>query len=123
MDWFSEIAEDGCEADDEDWFSEDSDESKDVFMAANEAKPSPDGVRIELYDSGCTQHISPNCNQFEKFQDIPPKAFCAANKQSFSAVGKGKLVIDIPDGTNTSQLHLMEILYSPEVGYTLVLVG
>jgi len=123
MDWFSEVAEDGCEADDEDWFTEESDDSKDIFMATDEAKPSLDGARTELYNSGCTQHISPCRDQFEKFQEIPPKAFCAANKQSFSAIGKGELVIDIPDGADVSQLRLMEVLYSPKVGYTLVSVG
>ena len=94
-DWFSEVAEDGCEADDEDWFTKESDDSEDIFMATDKAKPSLDGARTELYDSGCTQHISPCCDQFEKFQEIPPKAFRAANKQSFSAIEKGELVIDI----------------------------
>jgi hypothetical protein len=45
------------------------------------------------------------------------------NKKSFSAVGKGELTIDIPDGANSSQLRLTEVLYSPEVGYTLVSIG
>jgi len=117
-DWFSEVAEDGCEADDEDWFTEESDDSEDIFMATDEAKPSLDGARTELYNSSCTQHISPCRDQFEKFQEIPPKAFRTANKQSFSAIGKGELVIDIPDGADVSQLRLMEVLYSPEVGYT-----
>ena len=31
-----------------------------------------------------------------------------------------KCPIDIPNGANIPQLHLMEVLYSPEVGYTLV---
>ena len=47
----------------------------------------------------------------------------AANKQSFKAVGKGKLVIDIPNGVDSSQLRLTKVLYSPEVRYTLVSVG
>ena len=33
------------------------------------------------------------------------------------------MVIDIPNGADISQLHLMEVLYSPEVGYTPVSVG
>ena len=33
------------------------------------------------------------------------------------------MVIDIPNGADISQLRLTEVLYSPEVGYTLVSVG
>jgi hypothetical protein len=33
------------------------------------------------------------------------------------------MIIDIPNGADVSQLQLTEVLYSPEVGYTLVSVG
>jgi hypothetical protein len=33
------------------------------------------------------------------------------------------MVIDIPNGVDVSQLRLTEVLYSPEVGYTLVSIG
>jgi hypothetical protein len=77
----------------------------------------------ELYDSGCTNHISPFRNQFENFQSIVPRHFRAANKETFSTIGKGELVVDVPNGDGVSQLRLMDVLYSPEVGYTLVSVG
>ena len=35
----------------------------------------------------------------------------------------GEMTIDIPNSADISQLKLMEVLYSPEVGYTLVSVG
>jgi GAG-pre-integrase domain len=35
----------------------------------------------------------------------------------------GEMTIDIPNGADISQLRLTEVLYSPEVGYTLVSVG
>jgi len=79
--------------------------------------------RTEVYNSGCTSHISPYQRDLENFIDILPKSFQAANKQDFQAVGKGKMVIDIPNGADISQLHLTEVLYSPKVGYTLVSVG
>ena len=78
---------------------------------------------IELYDSGCTRHISPNRAGFTSLVETPPKVFRAANKQNFNATGIGKLTVDIPNGTETSKLHLTEVLYSPEVGYTLISVG
>jgi hypothetical protein len=33
------------------------------------------------------------------------------------------MMIDVPNSANISQLRLTEVLYSPEVGYTLVSVG
>jgi hypothetical protein len=33
------------------------------------------------------------------------------------------MVVDIPNGADILQLRLTEVLYSPEVGYTLVSVG
>src|SRR6202522_746037 len=77
----------------------------------------------ELYDSGCTNHISPYRNQFENFQTIIPRHFRAANKQTFSSTGKGELVIDVPNGSGDTQLRLLDALYSAEVGYTLVSIG
>ena len=82
-----------------------------------------DGTRIELYDSGTTRHISPYRDMFENFTDIPPKSFNAANKQKFSAIGQGEMVIEVPNGVDASKLRLTEVLYSPEVGYTLVSIG
>ena len=77
----------------------------------------------ELYDSGCTNHISPYRNLFENFQNIEPRHFRAANKQTFSTIGKGDLIIDVPNGEGGTQLRLLDVLYSAEVGYTLVSVG
>ena len=50
-------------------------------------------------------------------------SFSTANKQKFNASGKGEIVINIPNGIEISQLRLTEVLYSPEVGYTLVSIG
>ena len=33
------------------------------------------------------------------------------------------MVIEVPNGIDASKLQLTEVLYSPEVGYTLVLIG
>jgi hypothetical protein len=40
--------------------------------------------------------------------------------KSFSATGRDEMVIDVPIGTNFSKLQLTEVLYSLEVGYTLI---
>ena len=53
-------------------------------------------VQAELYDSGCTRHISPYREDFESFAEIPSMSFSAANKAKFNATGKDEIVIDIP---------------------------
>ena len=41
----------------------------------------------------------------------------------FSTIGKGDLVIDIPNGDSFTKLQLTDIQYSPNVAYTLVSIG
>jgi Pol polyprotein, beta-barrel domain len=99
-------------------------ESENVCAVQNLENDEPENTtRIEVYDSGCTWHITPYREAVTNFKGISPKSFQAANKQSFSAVGMGEMVIDIPNGTTTSQIKLTEVLYSHQVGYTLVSSG
>ncbi|KAJ3711114.1 hypothetical protein DFJ43DRAFT_976193, partial [Lentinula guzmanii] len=67
--------------------------------------------------------ISPYHDKFSNFESIPPKSFRAANKQKFDATGTGSITVDVPNGVSVSALHLTEVLYSPEVGYTLISMG
>ena len=78
---------------------------------------------VEIFDSGTTRHISPYRDDFVTLSAITPKTLRTANKGSFSTVGVGELVIDVPNGVDINQLHLTKVLYSPEVGYTLVSIG
>ena len=77
----------------------------------------------EIYNSGCSKHLTPYHDALKNFAEIPPKTFQAANKQTMSAVEMGKMIIDIPNSADILQLRLTEVLYSMEVGYTLVSVG
>ena len=79
--------------------------------------------RAKIYDSGCSKHLTPYRDALKNCVNIPPKSFQAANKQSINAVGMGEMTIDVPNGTTMSQLKLTEVLYSPQVGYTLMSVG
>ena len=80
------------------------DVSGEAFVVAEAVQPT--GV-ADLYDSGCTNHISPYRNQFENFQSITPCHFCAANKQTFSTTGRGELVIDVPHGEVFTVPHIV----------------
>ena len=83
----------------------DRDRVKDLNDASGEVLISTETIpateTAELYNSGCTNHISPYKSQFQNFQDIAPRHFHAANKQSFSTTGKGDLIIDVPNGLET----------------------
>ena len=133
-DWFSDVDEDldspwgegwetkelsGIESDCDSFLNVDLDSD----VAAYVSTGFPHATHTELYDSGTTRHISPYREMFEEFTDIPPKTFNAANKQQFDAVGQGEMIIEVPNGLDASKLRLTEVLYSPEVGYTLVSIG
>jgi len=143
-DWFSDVADEGARdqecSEGSDWDPDDLFEDsvpaidapfaledpgipKHVAAFVSASSNADDTSHTEVYDSGCTSHISPYQNDLENFIEILLKPFRAANKQNFQAVGKGEMVIDIPNGADISQLRLMEVLYSPEVGYTLVSGG
>jgi Pol polyprotein, beta-barrel domain len=74
---------------------------------------------VKVYDSGCTTHITPYRDAVQNFVKISPRMFQAANKHSFRAVGMGEMTIDVPNNIDILKLRLMEVLYSPEVNYTL----
>ncbi|KIO08044.1 hypothetical protein M404DRAFT_78898, partial [Pisolithus tinctorius Marx 270] len=94
------------------------------YDSANLVNDSPISAPIvELYDSGSTRHISPYKEKFERLTPIPPRLFSAANRQLFDATAMGELVIEVPNGYDVTKLRLTEVLYSPEVGYTLVSIG
>ena len=118
--WFTETEESVSEFSDNN--CEDEPDEPGNAQIVMEPGPYP-SMWTELYDSGCTQHISPYCEDFENFTEIPPKVFKAANKQLFSATGRGEMTIDVPIGAEILQLKLTKVLYSPEVSYTLVSIG
>ena len=130
LDWFSEGKVDESIGSTHDMHSPDDlslpDASDDALPAAESADPHKNHntfIRAELHDSGCTKHISPNWDDLIDFTDIPPKSFCAANKQNFSTTGTGNLIVDLPNGKEKLKLELANVQYSPEVAYTLVSVG
>ncbi|CAA7262723.1 unnamed protein product [Cyclocybe aegerita] len=135
-DWFSDVRSDAGDYDNPFWSSEDgSDEEEERLMAEfyaiiNTVKEKFDvenafleTPRVEIYDLGSTRHISPYREDFVNLTEIPPQTLRAANKNNFSATGVGELIINVPSGVNMKQLHLTEVLYSPEVGYMLVSIG
>ena len=121
LDWFDEVVKAMGNEGRKDAMVEDlGDTSDEAFVVA---KTVESNETAELYDSGCTNHISPYRGKFENFERTSPQSFKAANKQSFSTIGKGDLVINVPNGDSFTKLQLTDMQYSPNVAYTLVSIG
>jgi hypothetical protein len=81
-------------------------------------------VRVKLYDSGTTWHLSPYRDDFITYWALKsPLYLNAANKQQFPALGTGSMVVNAPLGSATSLLTLENILYTPVDSYTLILLS
>jgi len=119
-DWFLRAAVMPIEKGESDEIEHCGDTSGIAFIVMEPVKTSES---TELYDSGCTDHISPYRDQFEHFERTTLRQFHAANKDTFSTIGKGELIIRIPNGADHTELRLSNVLYSPNVGYTLVSIG
>ena len=55
----------------------------------------PTTTQIKVFNSDTTTHIASYWDNFSTFQSIIQKVLKAANKQSFSAVEKEELVLDL----------------------------
>ena len=60
-------------------------------------------VNIDLFDSGASRHMSGHRHCFVDFTKIEPRPITAADSRSFSAIGKGSLYLELPNGGNTSE--------------------
>src|SRR5271168_753274 len=79
---------------------------------------------IDLYDSGASRHMSGFRHRFINFVKITPKPITTADKRSFSAVGKGDILVYLPNGKGkTSRVLLKDVLYAPAMGVTLVSIS
>ena len=79
---------------------------------------------VDLYDSGASRHMSGLRHKFIDLTEIKPIPITAADKRTFQAIAKGKLLIHIPNGDKgTSKVHLLDALYSPSMGVTLVSIS
>ena len=65
-------------------------------------------------------HMSPNREQFSELRTIAPKGVKVADKNIFMATGIGCMKINIPDGRDSTTVTLKDVLYCPDLGYTLV---
>ena len=60
---------------------------------------------------------------FKNLVDIPDKFFTTTNCQKFVMTRVSNMIVEVPNRYNMSKLCLTEVLFSLEVGYTLVSIG
>jgi transposase InsO family protein len=81
-------------------------------------------AEIDLYDSGASRHMSGFRHKFIEIVEIKPIPITAADKRTFQATAKGKILIHVPNGDKgTSQIHLLDVLYSSSMGVTLISIS
>ena len=94
--------------------------STDQLAGSAEAR----NVEVDLYDSGASRHMSGFRHKFIDLVDIEPVPISAADKRTFKATGRGKMIIHLPNGDHgPSRAVLMNALYAPSMGVTLVSIS
>ena len=78
------------------------------------------GQEIDIYDSGASGHMSLSQHHFTTFREIAPCAINTADKTIFQATGIGNMRISIPNGKTTTHVTLKNMLYCPDLAFTLV---
>ena len=82
-----------------------------------------DLIDMELFDSGASRHMTGHRKRLTNFTEIEARPITAADKRTFNVTGKGDMYIDVPNGSETSRILLRDVLYSPNMGVTLVSIG
>jgi len=77
-------------------------------------------LEVNVYDSGASSHMSPTCKHFISLTQIPPHTIKAANQTLFTATAMGELQISIPNEKGLQHITLWEVLYCPDLAFTLV---
>ncbi|TDL21244.1 hypothetical protein BD410DRAFT_695452, partial [Rickenella mellea] len=69
--------------------------------------------------------MSPYRNSFINYEPLPRQAISTAdrNAKGLSAVGRGDMKVKVPNGTNETTLILKNVLYCPNMAFTLISVG
>jgi Pol polyprotein, beta-barrel domain len=78
------------------------------------------GWEVDVYDSGASGHMSSYQHRFLTFKEISPRTISAADKTVFKATGIGNMRLDIPNGKTNTHVTLRDVLYCPDLAFTLV---
>ena len=78
-----------------------------------------------IVDCGTSSHFSPDKFKFVNFEAISPELIRAADGHTFSAIGCGDLVVNLPvkDGEKGPLITLKRVYYAPKMAFMLISVA
>jgi hypothetical protein len=77
-----------------------------------------------ILDSGASRHFTPKHLKLLNYREIKPKPIWAADGWTFSALGKGDLKVELPNGDQKlTPITLKNVYYSPHMAFTLMSVS
>ena len=77
-----------------------------------------------ILDCGASSHFTPDKNKLINYQKIEAEPIRAADGHIFSALGKGDMKIELPNGNQKpTPVTLKNVFYSPHLAFTLMSVG
>jgi hypothetical protein len=85
----------------------------------------PSELQEEVIDTGATCHMSPYRDSFNNFVSLLQQRILTADRRasSLSATGRGDLRIKVPNGNFETTLTLKNVLYCPNMLFTLISIG
>jgi len=78
-----------------------------------------------IVNCGASSHFLPDRFKFVNFEAISPEPIRAADGHTFSAIGRGDLVVtlSVKNGENGPPITLKRIYYAPKMAFTLISVA
>ena len=97
--------------------------SEQAFAMPSNGRRMNNSPCAEIYDSGCTRHMTPDRHRLINYRSITPKSIGAANQESFSAIGEGDMIVYTPNGPTPTKIRLHNVLYALNMGCTLISIS
>lgn len=76
-----------------------------------------------LYDSGASCHMLSDYKSFINHCPVDHHRIIIANNKTINTVDIGDMVLSIPAGILEPKIRLTDVLYSPQLGYTLIFMA
>src|SRR6267154_1598612 len=93
------------------------------FVDVANAMNIPKDRRGALIDCGASRHFSPARTYFVTFRTITPRDIHTADGRPVQAIGEGDMIIELPNGSESTKVRLKDVLYAPHMAFTLISVS
>ena len=91
-------------------------------MMSADAIGTPKNKLEACIDSGASQHYYPDRKKFINYQTISGCEIVTADRSALKALGIGDMPIYLPNGDKKTQSLLKDVVHTPEMAFTLILV-